>query len=219
MKIRVILLSFLAAFSVSASITITKNSSQRLSFIFDMKDLSISTYRSGSNTFSSIIFNGSNTTLYKDGTVALPSLSIYVGVPQSGTVTTTFISHSVKRITLDHPLCAENKDTIDLGYTSPSFDNPWMSRVKYVHFRGMRTGKIYIKPFKYDTRSRVLTVLLKGSCTINFPSGTARPVPSRVYRSDYYEMLKSMVLNYDVAKNWIFFKRPQLKRLKKRQFL
>ena len=219
MRIPGIILSFLTAVSVSASVSVTENTAQRLSFVFDLEGLSISTYGSGGSTFSSVSFDGSNATLYEEGNVAIPSMSLYSGVPQSGSITATFVSHSVKRITLDHPLRGENEDTVSLGYTPPVFDNPWMSKVRYIHFRGMRTGHLFIKPFIYDPQTRVLTVLLKGSCTITFPSGAARPSPSRVAKSDYYEMVRSLILNYDVAKNWIFSQRQPPGRHKAKSIL
>ena len=149
MKIKVILLSFLIAFSVSASVTVTENSAQRLSFIFEMEDFSISKYKIGNAAFSQISFKDENTKLYADGEVALPSQTLFIGVPQSGTVSARFVSHEVKRIVLDHPLRSENKDTVGFEYISPSFDNTWMSKVEYMHFRDMRTGRFYFRPFIY----------------------------------------------------------------------
>jgi len=212
MNAKVILLSFYVAFSVSASVTVTESNTQRLSFIFEMEGFSISKYKIGNAVFSQISFKDENTKIYGDGEVALPSQSLFIGIPQSGTATGRFVSHEVKRITLDYPLRAENKDTVGFEYITPTFDNTWMSKIEYVHFRDMRTGRFYIRPFLYDPSTRVLTILIKGSCTITFPPATRRAVPSGAAKSDYYAMLKYMVLNYDIAKSWIFSKNPALRR-------
>jgi hypothetical protein len=151
-----------------------------------------------------ISFSGSNTKLVDDNDVALPSVSLYAGVPFSGSTSIRFVSHEVKRITLDNPLEIIDKNVGDpVEYISPPFDNPWVSNIKYVRLRNMRAGHFFIRPFIYEPGSRTLVVLLRGSCTITFPSTPSRPVSKSVYEGDYYKMVKKLVLNFDIAKNWI----------------
>jgi hypothetical protein len=190
--------------SLHASVTITKNTSKRLSFTFNMEDFSLSSFARNDSTFSIISFSGSNVKLVDDNDVVLPSVSLYTGVPPSGSAAIRFVSHEVKRIKLSHPLEIVDKTVGDpVEYISPPFDNPWVSNIKYVRLRNMRAGHFFIRPFIYEPGTRTLIVLLKGSCTITFPSAPLRAVSESAYDSDFYRVVKKLVLNFDIAKNWI----------------
>ncbi len=210
----VLLLIGTIVFSAISSITVTENSARRFSFVFDMEGYSLAQYKKGDSTYSRVSFKESNCRLYSDGEVALPSKSFYVGVPQTGTIRVRFVSQSVKRIVLDHPLPADSVGFHSFENVTPPFINPWISKETYVRFRRMRTGFIYIRPFIYDPHNRRLTVLLKGTCTIEFPRAAKRSIRSRQLAGDYYAMLRELVLNYSVAKQWL---RPPKHAVKRRQ--
>jgi len=212
------IVSLLFVAGAYSSVLVTESTEARLSFTFAMEDFSIANYRVGTSTYSRITFKGSNTSLKASGNTALPSQSLYIGVPSSGTVAATFVSHSVKRIVLDYPLFPHD-DSVVFENINTVFDAPWMSRVTYMRFRDMRTGHFYIRPFTYDPKTRVLTVCEKGSCTIDFPRVSVRSKYAVSSKSDFYAMLKNMLLNYSVAVNWVEPKRQVSKRAGARSYL
>ncbi len=189
-------------FSVSASITITENSAQRLSFIFDIEDITLATYKKGDSTYSRISFQESNCRLYGDGEVSLPSKSLYVGVPQTGEIQIRFISQAVKRIALDHPLPSDSAGFHSYENVTPPFTNPWVSTVTYIPMRRMRTGHFFIRPFMYNPETHTVSVLQKGTCTIIFPAGAKKHGGAQP-EGDFYAMLQKLVLNYPVAVHWL----------------
>ena len=200
----------LLALSVTASVTITKNTTRDLSFTFEIGSYNISSYKIGGKTYSRLTFKQSNCEINTSERISLPALSVYAGVPQTGSVSALLNSHSVKRIVLDHPLPVdESKDPFN---STPEFKNPWISDIKYVHFRNLRTAHVYLKPFLYDAKSKTLTVLLKGSCTIKFPPNRQKHVSIPNLRGDYYSSIKDMVLNFDIAKKWMKSKSKPLSR-------
>jgi len=218
MSIKGIALLFVSAVSVVASVTITESTTRRLSFTFEMTGFSITTLRKAGGDFSQLSFSSANTVLPGGGTVAFPALSLYAGVPQTGNVSAYVVSHSVKRVALDHPLCRYH-DSVSSDTAYPACDTPWLSRIEYRTFGDLRTAHFYLMPFLYDPSTRTLTILEKGSCVIEFPDAPVRTKAAIPLRSDFYSMMKSMILNYDVAKNWIETKRPVTKRVAARTYL
>ncbi|MBD3390552.1 MAG: hypothetical protein GF418_00910 [Chitinivibrionales bacterium] len=197
---------------VMGGVTVTENTTRRLTFVFEMQELSVETEESGGGRFTHVRFADQNCDiLQKDGAV-LPGRSAYFGVPQEGSVSVRFVSHATKNVSLDAPPPSRDPGEAAPEEFVPEFDNPWLSNVVYARFSGYRAGQVYIRPFLYDSRTRTLKVLLKGTCTVTFPPAGKQP-PSLSARSDYAGMLRALLLNFDIARSWA---KPRRRALAKR---
>ncbi len=193
----------LVAFSLSAAITVTRDSPQKFSFIFEMEDFTVAASRTGERVYSRVSFRESNCRLYDAGNVALPAQSLYVGVPWGGKARIQFVSHKVKTVVLEYPLEPDSTGLHSMENNTPSFNNPWMSTVSYVAMRRMRTAHFFIRPFLYDPETHTLRILQKGTCVIEFPSSTLLRGMSRRPEGAFYAMLEEQVLNYSTAVRWL----------------
>lgn len=201
--VKILLVFCITAFTVPGKIIITESTTKQLCFTFELEDLSISSKTANNQTFSHISFFGSNSEIVTKNGITIPSISLYTGIPQSGKITALCNSHQTRKINLAHPLPkSSNQDYID-NSSKRQFNNPWISDIKYTQFRNLRTAHIFLKPFLYNVRTKQLTILEKGSCTITFPPSRTLAIPKNNPSGDYYKMTKNLILNYPIAQSWI----------------
>jgi hypothetical protein len=204
MKSKIILtILLMCSASVFSTVTITESTEKALSFIFTADSFSISTYTAGDSTYSLIKAGNTNAAILDPNGIKTPGVSVCAGVPQEGMPEVSFVALESKRIVLANPIAFEREGLPSLRQEKIRFDNPWVSPMAVIHFRDLRTGNILIRPFVYDPQTQTMMVLLKGSCSITFPPATkSRRTLLRTDKGDYYGMLKSLIVNFDVAKYW-----------------
>ncbi len=195
-----------------AGITVTESNARRLSFVFDLENFSTGVEQWLGRQTAHVSFGGQNCDLRQDDGTVVPGLSVCFGVPPKGSVSVGFAALATRRIPL---ACAPRKRPASKAAPEelePAFGNPWVSHVQYSMVRGYRAGQVFLRPCIYDERTGTLTVLEKGSCTIEFPpTGVVAP-RAVATRSHFIRMLKSLFLNFDVAQAW---RRPSARPLAK----
>lgn len=191
-------------FSASSSIKITENTAKRFSFQFDLgDDYLLNSYRFGDSTYSQIVYSHANYEFYSETGIPLPGLVLQVGVPFSGEVTVSFFSHETKQHFLQHPLRSTCHDSGYLAKFSKSLVNPWVSKIYYTQMKNLRTGYLFITPFLYDEKTQQVTVLQRGFCSLDFPPSKDQVKISPDLKGDYYGLLEDLLLNFDIAKQWL----------------
>ncbi len=202
-SMRILLAAISACFITSAApagITIIENTPQRLVFSFEIGDYQSTEIPGDGDAKSLLSFRGQNAELGMAGEPILPALSVTIGVPSEGGPRVGFVSQQVKKIRLPNALPIRPDYQSPLNRSHPRFENPWLSRMRFSETRGLRTGQIVIRPFLYDPDSRTATVLLRGTCTIEFPPALHAPRPRET--GSFHEVLQQTLLNYDVARGW-----------------
>lgn len=182
------------------AVRITQDTPQRLSFTFEMGGYSVAQMRHDGRDFSRVVFGSANCHVADGGGFCLPGVSLHVGVPGEGAVRVRFVSLQVRRVQLDRPLADRDEAPFPAGTLTPEFADPWISRPHYRQMRELRTARLVLSPFRYDAQKRELSVLISGSCVIEFPSGA--PASGCLETNDFTDMLRSMLLNYDTAQRW-----------------
>jgi len=193
-NLRMVVYLLLFCSPLAASVRIIESSASRLVFRWEL----------GTFDTASLRFSGANIILGSVGEPAIPGFSVYAGVPASGSVRVHFAPGTFRTITLNHPLknnVIEGKGIFPMPQ-DVQFPDGWLSVPRYTWLKNMRATQLIIRPFQYDANTRAVRVLASGECTVEFPA----PAPlsgARPAETDYQRMLKGLVLNYDVACQWM----------------
>ncbi|MBN2187838.1 MAG: hypothetical protein JW699_00180 [Chitinispirillaceae bacterium] len=217
-KTRSIVYLLIGASSLSASIRIVESTASRLVFRWEIESFDTAAVCDSGTSSTGLRCRGQNMVLGKEGDPALPGISLYAGIPLSGSVRVNFIPGPSEIFSLRYPL----KKNIAIGGRMPPapeeilFPDGWISSPHYTWLREMRAVRLIIRPFFYDAAAQTVRVLKSGECIVEFPAAPSLS-GARPAETDYQRMLKGLLLNYDIASAWTKSRdrRPQAGALRK----
>ncbi|MFP4416552.1 MAG: C25 family cysteine peptidase [Chitinispirillaceae bacterium] len=192
------LLIAVSVVSAAASITVTENTPQRLSFTFELEDLQTTVTHADGEAVTHLGFSGQNTELGDAGEVILPAQAIHIGLPPDVEIRVRFTALETRSVQLE--AAAASKPEGIAQPHQPVFSDKWISQPQYRKIRGLHTARMLIRPVMVNRHERTALVLEKGSCTIEFPAsprGSNVSVPQSIK-----QFLDDLLLNYSVSEGW-----------------
>ncbi|MBN2038317.1 MAG: hypothetical protein JW768_16370 [Chitinispirillaceae bacterium] len=205
----------LISFPAAASVTILENTPSQLRFAWNLGSLDTVSLLDSAQFVTTVLFDGANSVLGDFGEPVIPGYSVYAGIPLAGRAVVSFTPGPVRNVDLAHPLKRHPPRDGRIGKeavrTTIRQGESWVTAPRYTWMRNLRVTHVVICPVRYNAALNRLTVLESGECTIRFPSAvrTLQPVKPQ---SDFQRMLKSLVMNYEVALPW---SKPLLRPLRK----
>ncbi|MCX7727661.1 MAG: hypothetical protein N2053_12540, partial [Chitinispirillaceae bacterium] len=188
-------------FYVSGNVIVTESTKERLTFTWSLSQIDTISFLSGEDRVTSISFKYSNTFTGEDGEIVLPGYSLNVGVPYEGEISVEFTPLEFKTIRLNYPPFKSKEIREEEDRTPVNFYNRWVSSPSYFFLRSQRVANIIIRPVSYDDVSGNLIYITKAIGTIRFPKSNYRLLAFSRY-NEFESMLKSLLLNYDIAMGW-----------------
>ncbi len=182
----------------TAGIRILENTPVRLRFEFSLDSMSIKE----SDDHSYVYVNGFEPGIPSPSGYLISGMPIYVGVPEEGSAQISYSVTSTRTVHLKKPLPAVP------GSSSSHLQEPgnrkWISTPAYSHFRTVRAVQFMIRFCRLSQNETRIIVPERAECTIEFPAtpasaGRTRPGPM----SSYEELVRSLLLNYDVSRRWV----------------
>jgi len=183
----------------TASIRIVENTSSRLTFEWTTDSVKFTHNDGGTDR---LWFAGSNVELGEDHQTIIPAYSFCVGVPPVGEAVMSFSASAMHTTVLSDPLAMRIAKTTAKRYPNLVFSEPWISKARVCLVSDLSCRQYILKPFVYNPSTKVLQVLDKGVCTIQFPPAPYHGIARSRPRSDFKKMARQLVMNYDVASGW-----------------
>lgn len=180
-----------------AQVTILENTSQRLVIQWKIDGIDSVTVNSGKETYTIPTFKGQNAKLGKFKTPSAPAYSFFIGVPQQGTINVSLQAEDISTMQFTHPIRLQRDSSRQLEL---NFQSEWICEPKYSNVGPLRTAQFFIKPFIYDSETGIAKVLRSGRVTIEFPPSPG--IKTIASESSMSKMLRKLLLNYSVARNW-----------------
>lgn len=175
------------------------DSPQMLRFTWEMNSYD-TTRLNSEHGYVQLSFPSANMQIGDSAQPLLPGYSFYVGVPTGGSAKITFKADSLSRLILKEDL-SPSDHRAHLAVNPLFSTSPWISDPQPTRFKEMEALRITIRPFLYDQNTRSITILHKGSCTVEFSESLNLPPPPK-RMTDYERMLQSILINYKTAKGW-----------------
>lgn len=98
-----------------------------------------------------------NTITGESGETSLPGETVFAGGPPDGNISVQFIPEEIKSIRLRNPV-ERHREMAGGRQSDVNFSKQWISQPFYTRFRGIRTVRLIIRPFLYDSTGRILKV-------------------------------------------------------------
>ncbi len=187
--------------TIFAGVQISENTATRLSFTWTMDGFSVS---DSAGKPAIVTFKNQNVELGDSGQPVIPAFSFLVGVPPQGTAAVQVTPISTRAYSLKNVLRLQKTNPRSVRYPGLHFSEAWVSDARPHVFGQLHANQFILKPFIYNEKSRTLQVLQKAQCTIEFPAFQQKgSKASLALGSDYRKMLSRVLLNFDVAGNWV----------------
>ncbi len=180
-----------------AQVTILENTPERLVIQWKIDGIDSVTVNSGKETYTIPSFIGQNAKLGKFKTPSAPAYSFFVGVPQQGTINVSLQTEDISTMHFTHPIKLQSDSSRQLEI---NFQSEWICEPKYSNIGPLRAAQFFIKPFIYDSETGIAKVFRSGKITIEFPSSPG--IKAIMSESPMSKMLRKLLLNYSVARNW-----------------
>jgi|WetSurMetagenome_2_1015567.scaffolds.fasta_scaffold00656_13 hypothetical protein len=187
-----------------AAVRVIENTTKRFTFEWTTDNFGVT------QTPSDVSFSGANIDLGDDGEPVVPAVSLQFGVPPTGAVSVrvTRVSSHVEQ--LRSPLRLRHAPKTGPRYPGLSFPEPWISTPRYAQYGSLRSAQLILRPVLYTKDALTAHVLDKAEITVEFPAAPTAPVSPQP-KSDYANMLRKLLLNYQAAASWAAAA-PQAKR-------
>lgn len=185
------------ATSLFSQVTILENTSKKLVFTFETKDVVVSDLN---GTAVSLSFKNQNTQCGLKDEPLLPGYAFQIGAPSGLNLPAISLEPlEIGTQQLSAPLVKSKG--IDAVW-NPSFTGSYLSWARSTSMRGLRVMQYVIKPFLYDSSSSKVTVLHRATITITFPDAPGT-VLQDAQTSEWEKARASLLLNASIAVRWI----------------
>lgn len=205
--VRKLAVLFLGTVTAStADIQILENTPVRLRFEFTLDSLSIKE----SDRYSYVHVNGFDPGIPSPSGHLISGMPIYVGVPEEGSARISYSVTSTRTVRLKKPLPKPDSPSTHLP---ESGNAKWISTPSYSHFGAVRTVQFMIRFCRLSQDQTNIIVPERAECTIEFPATPVAAIHTRPGPlSSYEELVKSLLLNYEMSRRWVRSHSPGLLR-------
>lgn len=187
-----------SAMNAAAGLRVTASTDQRMTMDWTMESFEANEGPGG----IWLSTPDANTELREPGTSAAPVHVFHVGVPPLGWARVTVVPLEVTTRVLTRPLATIALDTSHARRAPvPRFLQAWMSAGERVTVGPLRAMYYVLNPFRYDDRTRTLSVLKRARVEVTIDRG-APAATTTVGTTGFTPVLKKTILNYDRARAW-----------------
>jgi Peptidase family C25 len=187
----------------AAGVRIIENTPNKLTFEWTTDSVKIIQNHGAATR---LLFSGSNIELGESNEPIIPAFSFYVAVPPQGEAVTSFSASASRTVVLTQQLevriASKMLPKTYKRYSNLAFSQPWISKGRVSPLSDLSCRQFILRPFVYDPATKTLQVLDKGVFSISFPSAPFRGIAKTRPQSDFKNMVRRLVMNYDVASGW-----------------